>query len=111
MSSPDRFPYLTGARPLPAFSRMLRLTRPSREDAIAFVILGGLSVVFFHAAQGTVAPQSTPKMGRLRAPRGRFTRKANSSICRESVGLAILLGRFRIPVAVSTKRLQMSRKR
>ena len=59
MSSPDRFPYLTGARPLPAFSRMLRLTRPSREDAIAFVILGGLSVVFFHAAQGTVAPLST----------------------------------------------------
>jgi NitT/TauT family transport system permease protein len=38
---------------------MLRLTRPSREDAIAFVILAGLGVLFFHAAVGTVAPLST----------------------------------------------------
>jgi NitT/TauT family transport system permease protein len=53
--SPERNP----ARPLPAFSRMLRLTRPSREDAIAFVILAGLGVVFFRAAQGTVAPLSS----------------------------------------------------
>ena len=53
--SPDR----NSARPLPAFSRMLRLTRPSREDAIAFVILAGLGVLFFHAAVGTVAPLST----------------------------------------------------
>jgi NitT/TauT family transport system permease protein len=52
--SPDRNP----ARPLPAFSRMLRLTRPSPEDAIAFVILAGLGVVFFHAARGAVAPLS-----------------------------------------------------
>jgi NitT/TauT family transport system permease protein len=52
--SPDR----NSARPLPAFSRMLRLTRPSREDAIAFVILAGLGVLFFHAAEGAVAPLS-----------------------------------------------------
>jgi len=53
--SPERNP----ARPLPAFSRMLRLTRPSREDAIAFVILAGLGVLFFRAAEGTVAPLSS----------------------------------------------------
>jgi len=56
--SPDR----TSALPLPAFSRMLRLTRPSPEDAIAFVILAGLGVLFFRAAQGTVAPLSTLQM-------------------------------------------------
>jgi NitT/TauT family transport system permease protein len=53
--SPDR----NSARPLPAFSRMLRLTRPSREDAIAFVILAGLGVLFFRAAEGAVAPLSS----------------------------------------------------
>lgn len=53
--SPDRNP----ARPLPAFSRMLRLTRPSREDAIAFVILAALGALFFRAAEGAVAPLST----------------------------------------------------
>jgi hypothetical protein len=26
---------------LPSFSRMLRLTRPNREDAVAFIILSG----------------------------------------------------------------------
>ncbi|KUR73402.1 ABC transporter permease subunit [Novosphingobium sp. FSW06-99] len=56
--SPDR----NSARPLPAFSRMLRLTRPSREDAIAFVILAGLGVLFFRAAQGAVAPLSTLRL-------------------------------------------------
>ena len=56
--SPDR----NSARPLPAFSRMLRLTRPSREDAIAFVILAGLGVLFFRAAEGAVAPLSTLQM-------------------------------------------------
>jgi NitT/TauT family transport system permease protein len=53
--SPDR----NSARPLPAFSRMLGLTRPSKEDAIAFVILAGLGALFFHAARGTVAPLSS----------------------------------------------------
>ena len=53
--SPDRNP----TRPLPAFSRMLRLTRPSREDAIAFIILAGLGVLFFRAAEGAVAPLSS----------------------------------------------------
>ncbi|EGD58310.1 binding-protein-dependent transport systems inner membrane component [Novosphingobium nitrogenifigens DSM 19370] len=53
--TPDRH----SARPLPAFSRMLRLTRPSREDAIAFVILGGLAAIFFRTAEATVAPLST----------------------------------------------------
>jgi NitT/TauT family transport system permease protein len=56
--SPDR----NSALPLPAFSRMLRLTRPSREDAIAFVIIAGLAVLFFRAAEGTVAPLSTLQM-------------------------------------------------
>jgi len=37
----------------------MRLTRPSREDAIAFVILAGLGVLFFRAAEGAVAPLST----------------------------------------------------
>eukprot|EP01037_Dinobryon_pediforme_P013059 gene13059-13161_t len=60
--SPDR----NSARPLPAFSRMLRLTRPSREDAIAFVILAGLGVLFFRAAEGAVAPLSTLQLEPVR---------------------------------------------
>lgn len=44
---------------LPGFSRMLRLTRPNREDAIAFAILSGLAVLVFRAAEGTVAPLSS----------------------------------------------------
>ncbi len=60
--SPDR----TSARPLPAFSRMLRLTRPSREDAIAFVILAGLGVVFFRAGQGALAPLSALQLEPVR---------------------------------------------
>jgi NitT/TauT family transport system permease protein len=46
-------------RSLPSFSRMLRLTRPNREDAIAFVILSGLALLVFRAAEGTVAPLSS----------------------------------------------------
>jgi NitT/TauT family transport system permease protein len=38
---------------------MLRLTRPNREDAIAFIILGGLALLVFHGAEGAVAPLST----------------------------------------------------
>ncbi|HZU64167.1 MAG TPA: ABC transporter permease subunit [Novosphingobium sp.] len=52
--SPEKNP----ARALPAFSRMLRLTRPNREDAIAFVILAGLALVVFRGAQGAVEPLS-----------------------------------------------------
>ena len=37
---------------------MLRLTRPNREDAIAFAILSALAVMVFRAAQGAVAPLS-----------------------------------------------------
>jgi NitT/TauT family transport system permease protein len=44
---------------LPSFSRMLRLTRPNREDAIAFVILSGLAVLVFRTAEGVVAPLSS----------------------------------------------------
>jgi NitT/TauT family transport system permease protein len=44
---------------LPSFSRMLRLTHPNREDAIAFIILSGLAVLVFRAAEGAVAPLST----------------------------------------------------
>lgn len=53
--SPDRNP----ARVLPAFSRMLRLTKPSREDAIAFVILGSIALLVFRGAEGFDAPLST----------------------------------------------------
>ncbi|MFV4701593.1 sulfonate ABC transporter permease, partial [Mycobacterium tuberculosis] len=38
---------------------MLRLTRPNREDAIAFVILSGLALLVFRAAEGAVAPLSS----------------------------------------------------
>lgn len=44
---------------LPSFSRMLRLTRPNREDAIAFVILSALAVLVFRTAEGVVAPLSS----------------------------------------------------
>ena len=53
--SPDKNPF----RSLPSFSRMLRLTRPNREDAIAFVILSGLAVLLFRGAEGAVAPLSS----------------------------------------------------
>ena len=53
--SPDKNPL----RSLPSFSRMLRLTRPNREDAIAFVILSGLALLVFRAAEGAVAPLSS----------------------------------------------------
>lgn len=43
---------------LPSFSRILRLTRPNREDAIAFIILSGLAVLVFRAAEGAVEPLS-----------------------------------------------------
>jgi len=44
--------------PLPSFSRILRLTRPNREDAVAFIILSGLAVLVFRAAEGAVEPLS-----------------------------------------------------
>ncbi|MDE1918509.1 MAG: ABC transporter permease subunit [Sphingomonadales bacterium] len=44
---------------LPSFSRMLRLTRPNREDAVAFIILSGLAVLVFRAVEGAVAPLSS----------------------------------------------------
>ncbi|NKJ43085.1 ABC transporter permease subunit [Novosphingobium sp. SG720] len=44
---------------LPSFSRMLRLSRPNREDAIAFAILSGLAVLVFRTAEGVVAPLSS----------------------------------------------------
>jgi NitT/TauT family transport system permease protein len=52
--SPDKNPTAI----LPSFSRMLRLTRPNREDAIAFIILSGLALLVFHAAEGAVEPLS-----------------------------------------------------
>jgi NitT/TauT family transport system permease protein len=44
---------------LPSFSRILRQTRPNREDAIAFAILSGLAVLVFRTAEGVVAPLSS----------------------------------------------------
>ncbi|MDI1295157.1 MAG: ABC transporter permease subunit [bacterium] len=43
-------------RALPAFSRMLRLTKPNRADGIAFVILAGLALLVFRGAEGAVEP-------------------------------------------------------
>lgn len=53
--SPDKKPLPV----LPSFSRMLRLTRPSREDAMAFVILAGLALLVFRAGEGMVEPLSS----------------------------------------------------
>lgn len=53
--SPDKKPFPI----LPSFSRMLRLTRPSREDAMAFVILAGLALLVFRTAEGMVEPLSS----------------------------------------------------
>ena len=53
--SPDKNPIPT----LPSFSRMLRLTRPNREDAIAFVILSGIALLVFRGAEGAVEPLSS----------------------------------------------------
>lgn len=49
----------TTPRSLPAFSRMLRLTRPSREDALAFIILAALALLVFRGAEGAVQPLSS----------------------------------------------------
>lgn len=49
----------SAAARLPSFSRMLRLTRPNREDAIAFILLSGLAVLMFRAAEGAIAPLSS----------------------------------------------------
>ncbi|NOW44039.1 NitT/TauT family transport system permease protein [Novosphingobium sp. SG751A] len=53
--SPDKKPLPI----LPSFSRMLRLTRPSREDAMGFVILAGLALLVFRAGEGMVEPLSS----------------------------------------------------
>jgi NitT/TauT family transport system permease protein len=53
--SPDKNPI----RALPTFSRMLRLGRPNRADAIAFIILAALALLVFRGAEGTVQPLST----------------------------------------------------
>ncbi|NKJ01674.1 ABC transporter permease subunit [Novosphingobium sp. SG707] len=53
--SPDKKPLPV----LPSFSRMLRLTRPSREDAMAFVIFAGLALLVFRAGEGMVEPLSS----------------------------------------------------
>ena len=53
--SPDKKPLPV----LPSFSRMLRLTRPSREDAMAFVFLAGLALLVFRAGEGMVEPLSS----------------------------------------------------
>ncbi len=51
-------------RKLPAFSRMLRLTAPSRSDVIAVLLLAGVAVMVLRGAQGAAQPlsqlQSTP---------------------------------------------------
>ena len=41
-----------------SFSRILRLTRPNRADAIAFVLLAGLAVLVFRGAEGVAEPLS-----------------------------------------------------
>ena len=49
---------IEGARTLPPFSRMLRLTRPNSADAVAFVILASLALLIFRGAEGAVEPLS-----------------------------------------------------
>ena len=44
-----------GVRP---FSRIFRLTRPNRSDAIAFVLLAGLAMLVFRGAEGVAEPLS-----------------------------------------------------
>ena len=46
------------ARAMPAFSRMLRLSAPSRADVIAIVLVAGLALLLFRGAQGVVEPLS-----------------------------------------------------
>lgn len=45
-------------RVLPAFSRMLRLTAPSRADLIAMVLIAGLVVILLRGLQGVSQPLS-----------------------------------------------------
>ena len=49
-------PEKQSARVLPSFSRMLRLTKPNRADAIAFVILAAFALLVFRGAEGAVEP-------------------------------------------------------
>ncbi|SDC48957.1 NitT/TauT family transport system permease protein [Sphingomonas sp. YR710] len=56
--SPEKHPI----RVLPAFSRMMRLTRPNRADAIAFIILAGLALLVFRGAEGAVEPLARPHL-------------------------------------------------
>ncbi|WP_068081364.1 ABC transporter permease [Novosphingobium rosa] len=46
-------------RALPVFSRMLRLSRPSREDALAFALLAALALLVFRGAEGAIQPLSS----------------------------------------------------
>ncbi len=56
--SPDSHP--PGAEPtdLRAYSRILRLTRPNRADAIALGLLAGLAALVFRGAEGVAEPLS-----------------------------------------------------
>jgi len=45
-------------RRMPAFSRMLRLSTPSRADLIALLLLGGIGVMLFRGAEGVAQPLS-----------------------------------------------------
>ena len=45
-------------RSLPAFSRMLRLTAPSRADLIAMLLIAGLAAMLFRGLAGVVQPIS-----------------------------------------------------
>jgi NitT/TauT family transport system permease protein len=49
----------TNRRALPTFSRMLRLSRLSREDALAFALLSALAVLVFRGAEGAIQPLSS----------------------------------------------------
>ena len=45
-------------RTLPAFSRMLRLSAPSRADLVAMLLLAGIAVVIIRGAEGVAQPLS-----------------------------------------------------
>ena len=58
MSDPAPYTRQNQMRAMPAFSRMLRLSAPSRTDLIALLLLAGLAIMLFHGARGVAQPLS-----------------------------------------------------
>ena len=56
--TPSPRPHIPEVRALPAFSRMLRLSAPSRADLVAILLIAGLAVMLLRGLQGVVQPLS-----------------------------------------------------